>query len=109
MKTIYYAGDVQMTGTALADAVVHYAESLAQHETSAAIDVPVITESGVVARASFLLGPASQIVAVSVLSPFPDPTDEAVLATIESELAKLAGVPVVAAEEYDDPSLDFDF
>jgi hypothetical protein len=109
MKNIHYAGDVLMTGDALADAVVKYAETLAQNNTSAAIDVPIVTEDGVATSASFLLGPASQLVAVPVPSEFPDPVDEALLARIEAERAKLGGVEAIAVDDQQDPPLDFDY
>jgi hypothetical protein len=109
MKSIHYAGDVLMTGDALADAVVKYAESLAQNNTSAAIDVPVVTEQGVATSASFLLGPASQLVAVPVVSEFPDPEDDTLLAAIDRERIKLGGAQAVAFDDQEDPPIDFQY
>jgi hypothetical protein len=66
MKSIHYASDVFITGDEIADALVHFAEALARHEMSMAVDVPVQFTSGEVLPVSFLLGPASQLVAVPV-------------------------------------------
>jgi hypothetical protein len=99
MKNIHYAGDVLMTGDAIADAVVQYAETLAQHETSASINVPVITESGDAMTASFLLGPASQLVAVAVETQFPDPVDPDLLEEIDRRRRILTGVQVEPSDD----------
>jgi len=64
MKSIHYAADEFLTGDDIADALVHLAEALAQYETSLAVDVPVRFSTGDVMPVSFLLGPASQLVAV---------------------------------------------
>jgi hypothetical protein len=88
VKIIHYVGQELMTGDAIADAVVRYAGALAQHETSASIDIPIVTEDGVV-QASFLLGPASQLVAVPVKSNRPDPVDDELIDRIARETARL--------------------
>lgn len=107
MKSIHYAGEELVTGDALADAIVQYAEALAQHETSASIDAPVVTESGDVVQASFLLGPASQIVAVPVKSSFPDPIDLEIVERILAARAKLNGLPVLPTEDREEDRYDY--
>ena len=114
MKNIHYAGDELMTGDAIADALLDYAATLARQETSATIDVPVITDDGSLTAARFLLGPASQLVAVSVDSAFADPIDEQLLAVIALRVAQLKGMPAVSDEQldgsdvHDDSQLDYD-
>src|ERR1700712_4514515 len=71
MKAIFYAGGELLTGDDIADAVVHYAESLARKTTSAAVDIPTRLPDGTIAQVSLLLGPASQLVAI------PQPGDAA--------------------------------
>jgi hypothetical protein len=67
MKSIHYAADEFLTGNDIADALVRLAEALAQQETSLAVDIPVRFASGEIVPVSFLLGPASQMVAVPSL------------------------------------------
>jgi len=107
MKSIHYAGEVLMTGDAIADAVVQYAEALAKNGTSASIAVPVITQDGTATEANFLLGPASQLVAVALESDHADPINEELLAVIAFEKAKLDGAPV-GTGTYDEDPLDYD-
>jgi hypothetical protein len=67
MDRIHYAGNVSMTGTAIARALVDYAQALARKETSATIDIPVRFPDGSTGNAEFLLGPASQLVTETLL------------------------------------------
>lgn len=107
MKNIHYAGEQAMTGDAIADAVLDYAETLAKHESSATIDVPVVSPNGTVANARFLIGPASQLVATPIESEFPDPMDEELIELIRLKRKQLDGVEVSATES--DVKGDFDF
>jgi hypothetical protein len=111
MKNIHYAGEVLMTGDAIADAVVQYAETLAKHGTSASIGIPVVTDSGVTTEANFLLGPASQLVAVTMDSDFADPQDDELIARMTAEKSKLDGVEIRSASgvEPDPPDYDLRF
>lgn len=72
MKAIHYAGDVVVTGDAIAEAVVDYAGALARRESAAEITIPVRTAEGGTAEARMLLGPASQL----VVGPAPDGAEE---------------------------------
>jgi len=109
MKNIHYTGETMMTGDDIADAVVQYAETLAVHETSASIGIPVVTADGRTVEASFLLGPASQIVAVPADSDYADPVDVGLLQRIRLERAKLDGIAVRPAHRGDDSQFDFDY
>lgn len=64
MRAIHYAGEDLLTGSDIADAVVFYAQALAQSNASDTVDIPVIGQGGKVVSSTFLLGPASQLVAV---------------------------------------------
>lgn len=109
MKNIHYAGEVLMTGDAIADAVVQYAETLAQHETSASIDIPVITEDGNATEASFLLGPASQLIALPVQSSFADPEGTELVEEIRLRRARLNGMQIRPSDDADSSYMDYDF
>jgi hypothetical protein len=67
MQRIYYAGEHFLTGTDIANALVSYAEALAQNGRAGSIEIPVRhEEDGRVGLVNFLVGPASQIMAEEV-------------------------------------------
>ena len=61
MDRLYYAGDTILTGTAIAHAVLEYAEALALAGESASVDIPTRIGDGI-SLAKVLVGPASQLV-----------------------------------------------
>lgn len=108
MKSIHYVGDTLVTGDAIADAIVHYAEALARKETSAAVDVPIRLPDGSIEQASLLLGPASQIVAVHDESGFEEIVDEELVARLRRASAALGDTRAVpeASNQSDSGVLD---
>jgi hypothetical protein len=79
MDRIFYAGESALTGTAIAHALLEYAQALAVAETSATIEIPVLTDEGSPTTAMYLIGPASQIVAETEESTFDELVDEAAM------------------------------
>jgi hypothetical protein len=65
MKRIFHSGGSVVTGSDLADARMHYAESLSGRSQVDVVDIPVIDESGEPGRAQFLVGASSQLVCVT--------------------------------------------
>ena len=63
MHRIHYAGDSIVTGSAIARAVLDYAQALAQVSASATVDLPTLESDGSRGSAELLLGPASQLTA----------------------------------------------
>ena len=90
MERINYAGGVLITGDAIARAVLAYAEALAKRGTAAEVDIPVRREDGSYGTAQLLLGPASQLVAETVESDLEEPVDEALVARLHQETARLS-------------------
>jgi hypothetical protein len=111
MKSIHYAADEFLTGDDIADALVGLAEALAMYETSKAVDIPIRFVTGEIVAVSFLLGPASQLVAVPVANEFDEVRDEELVTWMKAQTAKVgksAAVPIL--EEPDlRPSDEFDF
>ncbi|QJU55263.1 hypothetical protein SCB71_19745 [Herbiconiux sp. KACC 21604] len=66
MERIHYAGDSVVTGSAIAHALLEYARALALIEASDTVEIPVVRDDGSVARATMLIGPASQLISESV-------------------------------------------
>ncbi len=79
MKRVFYAGGAFVTGDRTAQAVLDYAQALAEREASAAIDIPVYGPGGMRGRAQLLVGPASQLMVVSEVSDAVEVDDEATL------------------------------
>ncbi|MEC5182608.1 hypothetical protein RCH12_000038 [Cryobacterium sp. MP_3.1] len=65
MKRIFHPGGSIVTGTALADAVMLYAEAMSNRRETDVVDIPVITADGSHGRAQFLIGSSSQLVCVT--------------------------------------------
>jgi len=80
---IIYAGAQLMTGNDIAAAVLNFCTALAEDATAETVDIPVLSESGSRKQATLVIGPASQIVAEDVDTPF----DELVDPDVVSELA----------------------
>ncbi|TFD82802.1 hypothetical protein [Cryobacterium fucosi] len=65
MKRIFHPGGSVVTGSALADAVMDYAESLSGRSQVDMVDIPVLTDGGLPGRAQFLIGASSQLMSVT--------------------------------------------
>lgn len=63
MQRIYYTNDTILTGTEIARALLEYAAALARSNSSRTVSIPVRRGDGSSARATLLVGPASQLVA----------------------------------------------
>jgi hypothetical protein len=63
MKLEYAGGEVLMSDAA-SRVILRYAESLAMHNSSDTVTVPVMTVEGVAGVAEILIGPASQLLAI---------------------------------------------
>lgn len=66
MDKITYAGESFLTGSAIAHALMDYAQALAQVAGSAMVEFPALDDAGEPVRSEILLGPASQILSTTV-------------------------------------------
>ena len=66
-----YAGGEYLTGDEIAVALLEYSESLAEVGEASTVEIPIIARGGRRTHATFLIGPASQIVATDA-----EPSDE---------------------------------
>ncbi|RKR76510.1 hypothetical protein [Frondihabitans australicus] len=99
MERIHYADESVLTGSEIAQGLLHYAAALARRGTSATVDIPIRKPDGTLGRASFLLGPASQMVSESEDSPYEEIVDPGLLESFASEESRLANPQAVAAEQ----------
>lgn len=109
MKLIHYAGDELITGDAIADAVLDYAAALARNEGSVTLQIPVRFPDGRKSEATMLIGPASQLVALSSESDFEEIVDDELVASIRREITSMANarpqtVTPDNAEKWDQPA-----
>lgn len=75
MQTIIYAGDEYLTGDEIADALLAYSRALGEDDRAEIVEIPVREQDGTIARAKFLIGPASQIVTKTVSGHGPELED----------------------------------
>ena len=66
MQMIIYAGGKYLTGDEIAHALLRYSRALGDEDRAEIVEIPVQGPGGSVETASFLIGPASQIVTQSV-------------------------------------------
>jgi hypothetical protein len=64
MMTMHYTGGSVVMADDVAESLIQYARALAGTQESDVLYVPVVTEQGTLAKAEFLVGPASQLLAV---------------------------------------------
>ena len=105
MKVIHYGQDKLVTGDEIADALVRYAEFLAMAGLAATVDIPVLDADGNVVMASVLLGPASQIVALSEDTDASEVIDEELVADLAARTKKIGPAKATATESPEDQSL----
>jgi hypothetical protein len=99
MERIHYADDSVLTGSDIAQSLLRYAAALARRGSSATVDIPTRKDDGTVGRASFLLGPASQMISEEEESGFDELVDDALVADFEEQIAKLGNPQAVAADQ----------
>lgn len=115
MDRIHYSGDSVLTGTDIAEALLDYAQALAQADASATIEIPILDERGQPARSALLIGPASQLITDTEDSDFDELTDPDLVTRMRNEATRLrhqgASTPTaqVSARPTDEPGQDFDF
>jgi len=88
MKRIFHPGGSIVTGSALADAVMLYAEALSNRHETDMVDIPVLSEDGLPGRAQFLIGLSSQLMSVTS----PDAATELLEASTTDALRDKIGV-----------------
>jgi hypothetical protein len=115
MERIHYASGSILTGTAIARALLDYAEALAEQNQSATVDIPTRNDDGSIGRANFLIGPASQIVSDTEISDSDELVDDELVASFVESVRKLRHVSIVTpdsnytAESSEDLDLDMGY
>lgn len=100
MDRVHYSGHSILTGTAIAHALLDYAQALSQAGASATIEIPTLTPEGVVGRSEILIGPASQLISDAEPSAHPEVTSPDLVAFMREQAARvraLGAYPVSTA------------
>ncbi len=102
MDRIHYAGESVLTGSAIAAALLEYAEVLAKAGTSATVDVPTREPDGSVGRSTFLIGPASQLISEAERSEYEELVDDELVERFKAETSVLRQAPTVVPPHDED-------
>jgi hypothetical protein len=89
MKRIFYAGGSVVTGDRTAEAVLTYAQALAQRDASDVIDIPIFAGEGTYGRAQLLIGPTSELLIATEVPRHKEVEDDEFLKHIEEKLETL--------------------
>ncbi|MDO8384168.1 MAG: hypothetical protein Q7T17_14465 [Microbacterium sp.] len=98
MKVISYAGGDYLTGDDIAIALLELSRGLANAEASQTVEIPILQNDGSRGTATFLVGPASQIVAVDTKSEFDELVDEDAVAHLKQVQTALNSVARTQSE-----------
>lgn len=100
MHRVHYAGHSIVTGTAIAHALLDYAQALAEAGGSATVVIPTWHEDGSRGESEVLIGPSSQLISDAEESEFPELIDDHVVAYLGEAAANARkfGVSSTTAE-----------
>ncbi len=92
MKVVHYSAGSVLIGDDAADALLDYAAALARRSLAATVELTTIA-SGLTGTTKFLVGPASELVAVPTEAFEDEPDNAAVVAEMRRRIADLDGRP----------------
>lgn len=99
MKVISYAGGDYLTGDNIAIALLELSRGLANADASQTVEIPILHENGTRGTATFLVGPASQIVAVDAEGDFDELIDEEAVTDLNRLKSALHSVARTESEQ----------
>lgn len=96
MDRVHYAGTSIVTGTAVAHALLDYAQALGQIGASATVKIPTLNEDGSRGRSEILIGPSSQLISDEWDSDHDEVLDEDLVIRMHAEAVRLRNYGVSA-------------
>ena len=105
--TLYYTGQSVLLTDDVCEALLRYAQALADSQGSDVVTVPALAPDGQSIQAEFLLGPASQLYATSAGDGRADESHPSVVEELDRRTRLLHPVAVITPAD-DRPSLEFD-
>lgn len=82
MQLIMYAGSEYLTGDEIARALLHYCRALGDEVRAELVEIPIREADDTIVTATFLIGPASQIVTKAVHGRGPELEDPALVSRL---------------------------
>jgi hypothetical protein len=107
MMTMHYTGGSVVMADDVAESLIQYARALAATQESDVLYVPVVTEQGALTTAEFLIGPASQLLAVPLAGVDERGRDQDVIDDIEKR-TRMLQPPVATTSEVPLDTFSFD-
>ena len=104
---MHYTGGSVVMADDVAEALIQYARELAATQASDVLVVPVVDENGALATAEFLIGPASQLLAVPAEGAETG-RDQDVIDDIDRRARLLRPPTAVLRDERASPAVDLD-
>jgi hypothetical protein len=89
MHRVHYAGHSILTGTAIARALLDYAQALAGAVAAATVQIPTMRIDGSTGSSELLIGPTSQLLADSEESERHEVIDDELVASMRSEAHRI--------------------
>jgi hypothetical protein len=96
MKRVSYAGETFLTTDPVADALANLTAALGSVQQAEVVEVPAVDADGESHAVRLVVGPASQMSAVPVEFPYPDPDHSDAVARLEAQVRKLEQANVAA-------------
>lgn len=97
MKRIIYGESSWLIGDEAAETVMRYAVELAKRDAAASVDLSVVDGAGATQTVSFLIGPATMMMAETTRSSFPEPDNAAVVDDIRVRIDRMVSPPNAVA------------
>ena len=102
MRRVYYSSGSMLTGEAIAQAVLEYAEALAKDGRADIVEIPVVLPSGRTGTATLLVGPSSQLASVTEESEHAVPTDDSLVEDLRDRTMRLGSPRPGVQQQYAD-------
>jgi len=110
MRTIAYLSQVLVTDDHVAELVLEYARTLAVHNTSDTVVIPVVDAAGLVTTVELLIGPASQMMTGSSNQDAVDLDTASTIALLQAKINRLEPEPLDSVDQergaWDDTHFD---
>ncbi len=94
MKHVMYAEKSLLMGDEVVDLMMEYAVLLARHSSADSVDVEAIGTDGDVVTATFLIGPATIMVAETARSTFPEPENGEAVTYLREQIGLIKEPPL---------------
>lgn len=102
MKHVVYAENSLLMGDEVVDLMMEYAVLLARQASADSVDVAAISTEGDAVTATFLIGPATIMVAETSRSALPEPENESAVSYLREKIDQIKSPPLARGLEHDD-------